>query len=708
MCGPGQGPTRVDVRAAPPVVPTRVDVRGAPPELMRPMRRLEGPGLMYRARALSWVPGCGAAALGRWGREGAGLRRCRVAKVPRRGVWRLAVLPDTLVGMYVCPECGRSAAAGGFCTEDGATLERAQDPLLGSLVGSYRITRLVGFGAMGAVYMAVHPGIGSRVAVKVLNQDPSRSPALVDRFFAEARAVNLIRHEHIVNVLDLSQLPDGRPYIVMEYLDGAPMAALFEAGSVPIGTLARVVGEVLDALGSAHDKGVVHRDLKPDNLHVTPAGHVKVLDFGIAKLRSEAPGSGTRTGSLLGTPHYMSPEQALGKGVDARADLYAIGVVLYEGATGQKPFDAPALFDLLRKHVEEPPRPPTQLRPDLPPAYESVILKAMAKDPAARYQTAQEFSQALLDATRSLPDSAWAPVSTGGAVAAAMQSRARSGIRSTAPMQEVPANAGAATSPTVPSAGTYAGASLPAAAATPVPKKSGMGYLLAAIGAVVLLAGLLGLGVVVLVGGFLVSEDSTASAPGAPDPAEPFAVSDPEADDDDDDDPLVLPGLPKPGPKVDIKNFDVWAFFPEAERISKTHAADARFVRLDASGIKANGKVDLSFDMSSSVLYRFRSPSLSVRPAGHPDNAPFKSKCYVYVNVAKDGVTSFLAQWTCDMPFLPKPRCSPVQVWNRAEAMGAPRGNLIGNLGYWADSRGRGRWHVTIRPSFSKWVPDSC
>ena len=623
----------------------------------------------------------------------------------RRGVWRLGARPDTLVGMYVCPECGRSAAAGGFCTEDGATLGHAQDPLLGSLVGSYRITRLVGFGAMGAVYMAVHPGIGSRVAVKVLNQDPSRSPALVDRFFAEARAVNLIRHEHIVNVLDLSQLPDGRPYIVMEYLDGAPLAALFEAGAVPIGTLARILGEVLDALGSAHDKGVVHRDLKPDNLHVTPAGHVKVLDFGIAKLRSEAPGSGTRTGSLLGTPHYMSPEQALGKSVDSRADLYALGVILYEGATGQKPFDAPALFDLLRKHVEETPRPPSQLRPDLPPAYESVILRAMAKDPAARYQTAQAFSQALLDATRSLPDSAWAPVSTGGAVAAAMQSRARSGIRSTAPMQEVRANAGAAASPTVPSAGTYAGASMPAEAATPAPSKSGMGYVLAAIGAVVLLAGLLGVGMVVLVGGWLVGEESSPAPPAAPGNTEPIAVSDP---DDDDDDLPLLPGMPKPGPKVDVKNFDVWAFFPEAVRISKAHAADARFVRLDASGIKANGKVDLTFDISSSVLYRFRSPSRSVRPAGHPDNAPYKGKCYVYVTVGKGGVSSYMTQWSCDMPFLAKPRCSPVQIWQRAEALGAPRGNVIGNLGYWADRQGRGRWLLSIRPGFSKFLPDSC
>ncbi len=615
--------------------------------------------------------------------------------------------------MFVCPECGRSGSAGGFCTEDGATMAESADPLLGSLVGSYRITRLAGFGAMGAVYMAVHPGIGSRVAIKVLNHDPSRSPDLVDRFFSEARAVNLIRHEHIVNVLDLAQLPDGRPYIVMEYLDGAPLSALFESGPMPLGTLARILGEVLDALGSAHEKGVVHRDLKPDNLYVTPQGHVKVLDFGIAKLRSEAdaPGSGTRTGSLLGTPHYMSPEQALSHRADSRADLYAIGVILFEGVTGQKLFDAPALFDLLRKHVEEPPRSPRSLRANLPEAYDAAILRALQKDPANRFQTAQEFASALLEATRTLPDSEWAPVSMAGAIAAAMASRSRSssGGRSTAPMEQKPSKL--STGPTIPSAGTYGGASIPTATAAPPPKKSSMGYVVAAIAGAVVIIGLLGFAVVVFAFGWFVTSDSgdpsaAGRARGGP---QPIAARDPDLDDDDDDDDdVLLPGMPKAGPKVDVKNFDVWAFFPEAERISKTHAADARFVRLDASGVRANGSVDLTFAMTNNVLYRFRSPSLSVRPAGHPDNAPFRGKCYVYVSVGRDGVQSYLTEWTCDMPFLPKPRCSLAQIWKQAEARGAPQGNLIGSLGYWADPQGRGRWNVTIAPKFSGWVPDRC
>src|SRR6185503_20147330 len=160
----------------------------------------------------------------------------------------------------------------------------------------------------------------------------------VDRFFAEAKAVNLIRHENIVNVLDLATLPDGRPYIIMEYLDGAPLASIIEyavqqRAPLPLGGLARLAAEVLDALAAAHAKGVVHRDLKPDNIFVTPAGHAKVLDFGIAKLQPELGGSATHTGSLLGTPHYMSPEQAASRPVDQRTDLYAMGVILFECAT---------------------------------------------------------------------------------------------------------------------------------------------------------------------------------------------------------------------------------------------------------------------------------------------------------------------------------------------------------------------------------------
>ncbi len=323
--------------------------------------------------------------------------------------------------MFVCAECGGPQPTGGHCPTDGTQLAVIGDDLmLGQTIGAYRVARLIGIGGMGRVYKGVHPTIGSRVAIKVLSRECTDRRDLVDRFFAEAKAVNLIRHESIVNVLDLAVLPDGRPYIIMEYLDGAPLSAVLEQAvqtgvPLPLGGLARLAVEVLDALGAAHAKGIVHRDLKPDNIFIAPSGRPKVLDFGIAKLDDSSLGSGaTRTGSLLGTPHYMSPEQAGGKPVDHRADIYAIGVILFECATGRKPFLADSLFDLLRKHVEEPPPPPRSLRPDLDASLEQLILCALAKPPEHRFATAQAMSMALQQATAHLPAAAWVPITASG------------------------------------------------------------------------------------------------------------------------------------------------------------------------------------------------------------------------------------------------------------------------------------------------------
>jgi serine/threonine protein kinase len=323
--------------------------------------------------------------------------------------------------MFVCPECGGSQPIGGHCPFDGLPLaEIGEDVLLGTTIGAYRVARLLGIGGMGRVYKGVHPTIGSRVAIKVLSRECTDRRDLVERFFAEARAVNLIRHESIVNVLDLAMLPDGRPYIIMEYLDGAPLAAIVEHAQLhqhqlPLGGLARLAVEVLDALGAAHAKGIVHRDLKPDNVFVAPSGRPKVLDFGIARFTDQGgSGSATRTGSLLGTPHYMSPEQAAGRPVDHRADLYAMGVILFECATGRKPFAAESLFELLRKHVEEPAPSPRLFRPEIDAGLEEVILCALAKSPDERFATAQAMSLALQQATAHLPPDQWTPITGSG------------------------------------------------------------------------------------------------------------------------------------------------------------------------------------------------------------------------------------------------------------------------------------------------------
>ena len=310
---------------------------------------------------------------------------------------------------HVCPVCGDHATGPAVCADDGATFApAASDRLLGESVGSWRVARLLGAGGMGRVYLGVHPTIGSRVAIKVLSHDAAANRDLVERFFNEARAVNLIRHERIADVIDLAFLDDGRPYIVMEHVPGSSLAAvLADSGPLPLGTLADLLAEVLAAVGAAHAAGIVHRDLKPDNILVTPDGHAKVLDFGIAKLAPEVGGHvQTHTGIVIGTPAYMAPEQARSEHTDHRTDLYALGVVLYEGATGQRPFAARAMFDLLKLQIEAPPRPPRTHRPEIPEAFEAVILRALAKDPNARFATAAEMAAALVAATRDLPATA--------------------------------------------------------------------------------------------------------------------------------------------------------------------------------------------------------------------------------------------------------------------------------------------------------------
>jgi len=282
---------------------------------------------------------------------------------------------------------------------DGAELfPTSSDALLGTTVGAYRIAAVVGAGAWGRVYKGVHPEIGSRVAIKVLTRDCSADATLVTRFFNEARAANLIRHENIVNVIDFSQLDDGRPYIMMEFLDGCSLATFVkEKGALGISEACRICSQVLDALSAAHAKGIVHRDLKPDNLFVSPEGRAKVLDFGIAKLRGDdaVESAQTRAGSLLGTPQFMSPEQARGKPAESRSDIYSMGVILYRCLTGKLPFEADSVLELANAHVERPPAPLRSVRADIPEELDALVLRALAKQPEDRWQDARSLAAAL-------------------------------------------------------------------------------------------------------------------------------------------------------------------------------------------------------------------------------------------------------------------------------------------------------------------------
>jgi serine/threonine protein kinase len=346
---------------------------------------------------------------------------------------------------WVCPECGASFGGPGACPNDGTAILPADDPFLGQTVGSYRITRLLGAGGMGKVYLGVQPSIGARVAIKLLSTDLGQNRELVERFFAEARAVNLIRHEQIINIIDLSFLPDGRPYIVMEFLEGAPLSSVIKKiGPLPLGTFAQLMVEVLGALDAAHARQIIHRDLKPDNIFVSPQGRATVLDFGIAKLDPGLGGQSgaTRAGAIMGTPAYMAPEQAMARNVDARTDLYSLGIILFEGVTGRAPFESESLFGVLDQHINAPPPPMREARPELAPAYEAVILKALAKQPSERFASAGEMAAALAAAANTLGADAWTPIGIGRP--------ATSQMAAITPMIRMPSSASLGYAPTVP------------------------------------------------------------------------------------------------------------------------------------------------------------------------------------------------------------------------------------------------------------------
>ncbi len=266
----------------------------------------------------------------------------------------------------------------------------------------YRVLRLLGEGAMGAVYEAEHVFIGRRVALKVLHPRFARSPEAVARFTREARAAAALGHPHIVAVTDFGSHA-GRPFLVMDLLRGEPLAErLLSARALAPAEACRVVGEVLSALASAHAIGVVHRDLKPENVFLCDdrGGAAKLLDFGVSKFHPPGARAAhvTQDGTPIGTPSYMAPEQWTGqRDVDLRADLYAAGVLLYELLTGALPFEGATEGVLYGTVVNgaEPPAAPSELLPEVPRALDAVVLKAVSRDRAARFQSAAEFLDAL-------------------------------------------------------------------------------------------------------------------------------------------------------------------------------------------------------------------------------------------------------------------------------------------------------------------------
>ena len=308
--------------------------------------------------------------------------------------------------MKICPRCtdlfGDDAA---FCPHDGATLEKSKDRFLGRTIAArYRLIRRLGSGGMSVVYLARHELISRLSAIKILRPELSLITEHRERFLREARAVNRINHENIVEITDVGE-SDGIAYLVMEYIEGESLLVTIQRGRVPWPRALRIGMQVASALARAHQMGVIHRDLKPENILLikrsaedTESELVKLTDFGIAKVMGEP--SLTLNEQLFGTPGYIAPEYVGGLGIDGRSDIYSLAVVVYELITGVLPFEGKGQSELLLKPLTSAPIPPSQRIEGLPPDLESLLLRCLARDPAERPHDAFAVHDAFGDIVR--------------------------------------------------------------------------------------------------------------------------------------------------------------------------------------------------------------------------------------------------------------------------------------------------------------------
>jgi serine/threonine-protein kinase len=295
-----------------------------------------------------------------------------------------------------------------FCPTDGSPLQAADetDDLVGCVIADrYLITEKLGSGGMGTVYCARHVRTDRQWAIKVMHPALAHDHEAVARFNREAMRGSEICHEHVVEIIDYGETSNGLVYLAMEYVDGEPLSKLLDReGALPPARAATIATQVADALGAAHERGVVHRDLKPDNIMLARrrdgADWVKVVDFGIAKAMQGDAQKVTRTGFILGTPEYMSPEQLAAETLDGRSDIYALGLVTFHMLTGRLPFPGTTPHEAMLRRLTEPPHTLSEMRSDIdwPPALQAVIDRSLARAPTERYATAPEFARDLTTA----------------------------------------------------------------------------------------------------------------------------------------------------------------------------------------------------------------------------------------------------------------------------------------------------------------------
>ena len=308
--------------------------------------------------------------------------------------------------MSTCLRCGGEVSASDIqCAKCGEALRKQTHELVGkSLADKYVIEEHLGSGGMCDVYRATHSGMGKQVAVKVLKPTLAADSTIAQRFEQEARAASLIHHPHAINVMDYGISEGNIPFIVMEFVRGITLGELLRVeGALSVERTANILRQASGALDVAHSVGVVHRDIKPDNIIIAEydgSDWVEVVDFGVAKIQEDVNRRINLTGAniIVGTPRYMSPEQCEEKPVDARSDIYSLGIVIYEMLSNEAPFKGDSSTRLLVAHANEPPEPLRNKRPDLSPELEAVVMRALEKDPARRPQSAGEFAREFQEA----------------------------------------------------------------------------------------------------------------------------------------------------------------------------------------------------------------------------------------------------------------------------------------------------------------------
>jgi tRNA A-37 threonylcarbamoyl transferase component Bud32 len=551
-----------------------------------------------------------------------------------------------------CPQCNETYdGTEHVCPNAGPGTVRLRKPqssdptdaLIGRRVGGFVIERVIGEGGMGVVYLGTHPVLGRRVAVKVIRSDLAADEDVRRRFMDEARVLAALEDPHIVEIQDLSLLSDGRAYLVMELVEGELLSKRLRQGPIPVAEAIDIARGVLDGLAAAHARGILHRDIKPSNIALSDKPpRVKLLDFGIAKLRDRAVAGHTRTGAMVGTPGYMAPEQAGARAdVGPAADVYAVGVVLYEMLAGHRPFEPPSTgeFDwvdvLVRQRTEKP--GPLKATPDW---LEGVVLRALAPDPAKRFASAGEMSAALArtaesnQARRLLPRLFVVLVSLVAVSVGVGFWRVRAA-------RDVQMNFDAAERPVIASVAVRDADAIPDASPV-IDARPDAAVRLAAV-----------------------THPHVEQKRPQPPPDAGLVVSDAPTPTSTPD-ARIMPvdaSMPADAPAHEERRIDPLAYLPTALAAARRVYADVELTGLEIVVPAIDGTVDIAG--RGQIHYEFRSPSHSTAP----DDGRFHTKmCYVVVKVSSRGVeTSQPGGNKCDdVPIVP--RCRPAVVVRQANS----------------------------------------